>query len=789
MKYLIVFILFPLTIWSQTTEVRGWVKNENDEPIQNIELVVLAGEKGTLVSFITDSMGYFHFTTENDPIHLLIDDYSYQTFDKLYSMEEVKVPLFIILNEKTIVLNEVLISNNKPTVKRKIDRLEFNVENSTLSSMNAWEIISNTPLVSVSMDAISIKGSKNIVVTITGKKTLLSGDQLKTFLENTDGGDIKSVEVITNPPANYEASGSSVLNIVMKKNITEGYRGVLTARQQQSQYARNLFSLSQFYKKGRISTMLGYNYSEATFVRKSTDVVFFSEDETMWESRLVRKNVSKNIQQFNSVTEYDIDSLSVITIGIDGYFSPKTIGTYRVPTVIYNKDHEIESSYLTINERDTYYTIINGYAQLDKKFKNSHQLIWTNYFTQQQSKENQDVFTQLNFIHKPYQETRFVSHSGQKTNLFSSDLFYSIKKDKWKWDSGGKLSRVHAELFLDFFNDESGDLQFRPEKSNTFEYDETIIALFTTFDYTLDQWTIKTGLRAENTAVKSTITPDEVTNSNSYFDLFPTIYLMYETPSKQQFTLSYGKRITRPSYSWLNPAKSYYNLFSYFEGDPQLKATISYNYEASYTYKDWLFNLFYTKRKNPSMEISYQIDETKMMVYHYTNIKKNEYVGASINKSFKLTDWSSLKTSLYGHHGQDFFFGPNQKLYKNEIWEYQIGVSTDIQLDKDKDWKVQIGYRYNSPSIQGSFNVGSNSSTYLVMNKKIFDKKLDLSLVASDIFRTQGMKLTTKYGNQNSYFTDYSDSQSIAITVKYNFGNSKITNKKNVEKTTEHNRI
>lgn len=75
------------------------------------------------------------------------------------------------------------------------------------------------------------------------------------------------------------------------------------------------------------------------------------------------------------------------------------------------------------------------------------------------------------------------------------------------------------------------------------------------------------------------------------------------------------------------------------------------------------------------------------------------------------------------------------------------------------------------------------------MNKKFFDKKLDLSLVVNDIFRSQGMTLSTKYANQDSYFTDYSDTQSAVLTIKYNFGNSQISNKKSVEKTEEQNRI
>jgi hypothetical protein len=80
------------------------------------------------------------------------------------------------------------------------------------------------PNVTVNNNVLTVKGSGGILVTINDKKVMLTGDELKNLLENTQGDEVKSIEVITNPPAKYEASGSAVLNLVMKKNKIEGYR-------------------------------------------------------------------------------------------------------------------------------------------------------------------------------------------------------------------------------------------------------------------------------------------------------------------------------------------------------------------------------------------------------------------------------------------------------------------------------------------------------------------------------------------------------------------------------------
>ena len=85
-------------------------------------------------------------------------------------------------------------------------------------------------------------------------------------MENTQGSDVKSVEVITNPPAKYEASGSAVLNIVLKQNKLEGYRGYVTGKYVQSIYPKGVRSIAQYYKKVKISAMASYSHGSRSLL-------------------------------------------------------------------------------------------------------------------------------------------------------------------------------------------------------------------------------------------------------------------------------------------------------------------------------------------------------------------------------------------------------------------------------------------------------------------------------------------------------------------------------------------
>src|SRR5690606_24097761 len=93
----------------------------------------------------------------------------------------------------------------------------------------------------------------------------------------------------------------------------------------------------------------------------------------------------------------------------------------------------------------------------------------------------------------------------------------------------------------------------------------------------------------------------------------------------------------RPYYTWLNPTKSYYNEFAFFQGDPRLRATLTHNIELNYSFKNAIFTPYFRYEKDPAMEINYQIAENKTLMYKYTNIKNEKSFGLQLYKNFELS--------------------------------------------------------------------------------------------------------------------------------------------------------
>ncbi|RLJ23044.1 outer membrane receptor protein involved in Fe transport [Chryseobacterium sp. 7] len=788
--YKILFLLcFPVFIFAQKQKYGGTVMNKENQKLSSIKLEVYNAQNEFIKEIKTDDNGKFVLEDiAEQNLKLVIKNQGYSLFEKKLNLNESE-PLNIILKKEVQEIEAVVMTKRKPLVKRKVDRLEFNVENSNISSLNAWEILKNTPSVTVNNSVLSVKGSTGILVTINDKKVMLTGDELKNLLENTQGDEVKSVEVITNPPAKYEASGSAVLNIVLKKNKIEGYRGILSSKYVQTQYAKGVFGLSQYYKKDKLSFMGSYYRGLGTYYREGTDYVNYPESQTRWVSTMNRKDKNNNQNTLNFNVEYELDSLTNLSLNYSGFFSPKSFGIYNVPTLIYNQQDIAESNYTTINDHRSR-SINNSVSfQIDRKLNKKSNLSWVNYFTGNNSNKYQNVITYLNFAGQPPKEDNFLTQNKADVQLYSTQFDYQWKGDKLELESGTKYSFVKTNSTLDFSDNENGILQYRPEKSSIFDYKEHNFALYSSLAYNIGKWNFKGGLRAEMTNLEGIVSEPYELNKSNYWKFFPTFYAQYTTENKQEFGFSYGKRISRPSYSWLNPAKSYYNLFSYYQGDPKLKATITHNLNLTYSWKDWNLDLYYRKEIYPSMEISYQEPSTNSLIYYFTNIEKGEAFGLSLYKNFQVKPWWNVILSENLEHNENYFKGTDGMLYKNQVWNWVSNISTSFTLDKNSDWKMEMGHRYYSPGIQGTFRISSLWSAYFVMNRKFLNKKLEASLVFSDIFRSTGQKVSTKYANQDNYFLDYTDTQGVSFSLKFNFGNQAVKNAKTIKKTAEQDRL
>ena len=200
------------------------VQDQNANPVVFANVVLLNAQDSTTVykGAVSNEEGQYIFENiaANEYV-LSISFVGYENFLKTIRVNGDEDLELAVLQEEASGLQEITINAKKPKISRSIDRIIFDVENSTLSNGNSWDILKKTPGVIVTQNGLLVRNSV-VAVYINDRKVHLSSSELQALLESYSAANIKSIEVITNPPARYEAEGGAILNIVTSTSLTPG---------------------------------------------------------------------------------------------------------------------------------------------------------------------------------------------------------------------------------------------------------------------------------------------------------------------------------------------------------------------------------------------------------------------------------------------------------------------------------------------------------------------------------------------------------------------------------------
>lgn len=221
MKYLFFTLLmcFSLTIFSQNISIKGKVE-QNGEKISNIEVILYSNENIPLKSILTDNEGTFIFYVNlgnyNIEVRYLGDVLTSKNFSTMENVD-----LGVLQVDITKKLNEfVFVAKKKDKIiEQKTDRMIFNVENSIMASSGTiLDALKATPALVIGNNSISVIGKSSVKVLINDRIVPFSNQELQAYLASLSSTEVKSIEVITTPPAKYDAEGNSgLINIVLKK--------------------------------------------------------------------------------------------------------------------------------------------------------------------------------------------------------------------------------------------------------------------------------------------------------------------------------------------------------------------------------------------------------------------------------------------------------------------------------------------------------------------------------------------------------------------------------------------
>jgi iron complex outermembrane receptor protein len=772
---LFILLLLPLFCLAQTSfKLNGKIADEKT-PVAWTDVVILNQEGKIISGTSTKEDGSFELMLNKGFYKVKISPLGYSEFDKEITIEKDINLGLIILKENVTNLGEVVIQSRKNTIEQKTDRLVYNLENNiTNVAGDALSAINTAPGVVVQNNAINILGKGTSRVMIDGRMIELTGEELNNFLKSISASDIKNIEIISNPSSKYEAEGTGgLINIIMKKGALDSWKNTTTASYDQSKYGIYALKNNFFYNKNKFRFSASVNGKTGYKNIKETLDMYFVDGPTEMDiiTKLNEENVSGKV-----ALDYDFSEKT--TIGFQ-FLKDKSNPDFDSDIRInkYNSQNELDSyiinkSFLDRKSGNQTYNLhlITKLDSLNRKLsfdvdyfdynsKFDRDFIANNY-------SSDGTFIDVN------QSGRNLSNQGIDNLSFKADMEHPLKALNLSY--GAKVSFTKSNSDVVFFNTITGTPEVDTNQTNQFKYTENNQAVYISADKKINEkWSFQAGLRLENTQTNGFSKNLDQETINNYLKLFPTFYASYNKNENNSFSLNYGRRIRRPSFSLLNPFRVYISSNSYSEGNPFLKPSFSDNFEFSHSYKKILRSSVFLNTITDGYGVIFTANpETLTQVVSRENYFKGINYGVGETYSGNFADWWQSENSLY-------FLGSKIKFTKDinatPANSLEVDFSTNNTFSLSKATKLQIDFIYTTPYKSGLYETGYTSSLNIGFKQDLLNKTMQIAFLVNDIFNTSYLKDDVSIVNGVKQVYSQNESNRFArLSVVYNFGNKKI---------------
>ncbi|MCK0144042.1 outer membrane beta-barrel protein [Arenibacter sp. F26102] len=791
-------LLLSIPATGQEYKVSGHVKQTDgaDVAFANI-LLYKVSDTSFVKGAASDEKGFFYFDNVIHNQYLIRASYigNYSSYKLVDVNSDLMVDTFFIdaIGQE---LNEVVVISKKPTLEQKVDRLVFNIENTALSDSDIWDVLKSTPTVFVKNDEITVKGEGGVQIMINDKKVNLPPEDVLNLLSGTSAKGVQSIEVITTPPAKYDAEGGTLINIKMKKNLIAGYNGAVYNRYSQGVFPRQMLGTSHYFKSRRLEASFNYSYAQNKILTNYTDITNFMEDGQITETWTSDLEVIYRSRKHNTSAflDYAIDDNNTLSFSSISTFTPSYLTRDFSDTKIQDANNGSTSGFLTVN--DAKFEAINAAFYLDyvHKFNDFGSKLGVNsHFTYYDYDKNQALETDFyDGTGTTVGENDFSTFNQQHTKLFSVQVDYSSPiGENANFESGIKYALIDSESYIaqeGFNRDQEG---IEPTEDGTFFYDEEIFAGYASFDANWNNWTMKSGIRAEYTETQGDFSNSTNKIQNHYLELFPTLFLQFNPNRKHRFGASYKRSIIRPSYNKINPFQVFQSNNSVVEGNVNLQPSFKNSVIMSYTYnRDYTFELFYRYHRNVMRLLTFQDNESKLLRFITDNTDRELAYGLDFIYRKEITNsWDTYFLSSYYYGTERFTDILSLQSLDQGLWTLLLQFNNNFTLLEDRSLTASLNYSYVSPIVIGNSRQEYYNEWGISLKKNIWGKKGTITMGLTDIFKQFKLKNTRKYGNQDNISIYRPNGRIFSLGFRYNFGNMKIRDNYKSKDTDERDRL
>jgi hypothetical protein len=717
-------------------------------------------DSSRLVSTLSNENGDFRFSKIPRGEYIIGVDYSRsksKIFPQKYSVGPSINDIRIQLDAPIESLGGVTVVSQRPFLQRQSDRLVVNLENSALTKGNSLlEALPKLPGIDVLQGKITVNGGGDILLVIDGTSYKSSSDQAIQLLRSLRSDNIEKIEIYTTPPARFEAEGSSVINVILKKdkmyssvNVSYGQR--LFPEASEAGFPLHQAAVSGNFNYGigklKVNARAGYTSSSTSYTRESSAVLFTDGKRTN-----------------EALTT--ADNTTVFFNGTANYITPhETFGltfglNQTLPTHIYSNNLD-----LFINNGNT--TDSSFISSIHTRNTSANPVWLLSYDNLINIVKAQSVSITLisGTYRNLYDIDQLVTEQPNSLNLVTQQQDFSVNAQALKLDyaqKAGAIGKIEAGLKLTHVSNHD-NYEFQPGSSQ-FHFREDIDAGYVAASNTFkSKLSYTAGLRVEythNSAESSVVTDAKI--KRSYTDLFPSFSLQYPVREKVRVGLAYSRRIARPSYNNFNPANFilFNDAFANQSGNAGLKPLYISKYELSAQCGRLYTALTYSHRTNIRSTVA--ADTNRIISYRVVNISGDD---ANLLVNYTFTAGKKLELG-FDASGQYYSFHLLHSVTQNSFtWR----ISHNETLTLSPTLKTNLAIRYYSSYRLEYFRRKAFYTIDAGFIKSFPKKNITVAFSVSDIPGANRPEWTYYYPDFTRTLKTLTNERLFTLTIAYRF--------------------
>lgn len=752
-KSIALLLLFTsVATYGQSTYI-GKITDEKNVPLPYANVVALSLPDSAFVAgTTTDLQGNFKLEQVKEGQLIRISSIGYVTVYKNTSeLNETNIQM----SPDVQALQEVVIEGTHPVVFMKGNALVTDVQNSLLSKAgSASDVLARIPRVSKSKDKFVVFGKGTPLIYINGR---LVRDN--TELEQLNSTDIKHVELLTTPGAQYDASVKSVIRIKTVKRQGDGFSFDVRSSYYQSENTDLIEQANVNYRHAGLDLFGSFDYR-----LNRTEQISSVEQET---------NTSSLWQQHNTMQMNGRTEKMSGTFGFNYQINDNHSFGARYQMLGYPSSYVNTDILSKVEKNNDFYDQWSSNGIENRDYSLGHQL--NLYYTGTAGKLGIDV--NADYYKSDYDATNNTSEQSQeqddrqiaalnqvKNEMCAGKVVFTYPIWKGQLSFGGEYTYSNRDN-----NYLSRNESYVPSSCSNIS--ENYIGAFTSYDVQLPFGMLSAGIRYEHVDFEYSEDKQKIDAQSKNFDnVFPT--LSFATQFGQvQAQLSYAATIQRPSYADLSNNVFYINRFTLQQGNPYLLPSITHDISLNAMWKYFQFMLSYQQKKDEIFTWSTQAEANpELSTISYINFDRMPTLNAFIGASPTIGFWSPM----YGVGVSKQWVNVHTDLADLELKKPALNVMLNNTFTLPKNFLINLDFTFQG---KGNYqNIYMMKNMYILnfaISKSFFNDALNVELRGNDLFHQQKDASRVYMNRLTAYQANSYDSREFAITVRYRFNTAK----------------